>query len=158
MTIYLFNTRNLKSNLFQQTALSSPTGALSNWRGKFLWPLCLIILFVLISICNSGSSNKAPLHYNELSERTVNELQTFDKARIRTNTHKNPTNVFIGAKHNAALTPSQIPCEYENLKLAAKSPKMIRLVGRNIEKSRALRMPYECEQTVANPLRIKRIG
>ena len=32
------------------------------------------------------------------------ELQKIDKARIRTNTHKNPTNVFIGAKHNELKT------------------------------------------------------
>ena len=44
----------------------------------------------------------------------------------------------------------EYPCEYENLKFVAESPKMIWLIGRNTEKSKALWIPYECEQTVAN--------
>ena len=55
----------------------------------------------------------------------------------------------------------EYPCEYENLKFAANSPKMIRLAWRNTEKVRPyefLRNSYESLRISANPLRIKQMG
>ena len=51
----------------------------------------------------------------------------------------------------------EYPCEHENLKFVANSPKMIRLARRNTEKVRpyeCLRNSYESLRISANPLRI----